>query len=97
MWVYRIEEVIFFKVSDVFNLIVRICDESRQAGEGDSDICIEMPLGQICQELLDTPGLFLNNHHRQTLRTIQPLALHYKLRTENYDFNIRRNINSFLK
>ena len=78
MWLVAIEEEIFFNLRDVFILVVRISDESRQRGEGDNNIWIELGRVEMGKEVLDTTGLVLQQHHRQTLRTIQTLALHLK-------------------
>ena len=78
MWLVVIEEEIFFNWRDVFILVVRISDESRQRGEGDNNIWIELGRVEMGKEVLDTTGLVLQQHQRQTLRTIHTLALHLK-------------------
>ena len=72
-----IEEEIFFNLRDVFILVVGTSDESRQRDEGETDIWIEwMGLIEIGNELIDTKGLVLQHHQRQTLCTIDSLARH---------------------
>ena len=77
MWLLGIEEVMFFNLRDVVFLVLGISDESWKRAEGYNVVWIELKgLGEIDKELLDTPGLPLKHHHRQTLRTIDSLARH---------------------
>ena len=83
MWLVGIEKEIFFLLGDVFVLVVGVSDESRQRSEWDNYIWSEWArLVEMGKELLDTTGLVLQHHHRQTLGTIYSLAQHRELGTE---------------
>ena len=47
-----------------------------------------MGLVEMGKELLDTTGLVLQHHHRQTLGTIYSLSRPRKFGTDNFDQNI---------
>ena len=75
MCLVGIEDEICFNLGDVFVLVVGVSDESREGSEGENDIWIEwMGLVEMGKELLDTTGLVLQHHHRETLRTIDSVA-----------------------